>query len=344
MRRNRGEQDAIAKVPRSYEVPRRCRSPEEGQIIWSSGPQPSPSLQQTRLTQSRNQSDRSLMHALDGVRIRTLVVPCFLHRSSDQDAPIAARNQVYLRRADHASQRGNSYNREHLAFYGPRGKPVRWKMSSPGAGAVHHDRSAVAGFICANASHTPIREQHGGNSRTRGNICLAMLCRLQRSHYQSARINTAFFQIDCPLLPIGQRGLKFSERERKQAFRRESGSLVDMFGGRKQKRAIVAQINIDARLVLQFVDELGIHAGASGSQRLQRGWSFWRAVGQHASSGVRRFAPWFSSLYDQNFGTAFAQCDREREPYDPATDDDDVPSFHMGIVKERTSSRRIGIP
>src|SRR2546422_516688 len=211
-------------------------------------------------------------------------------------------------------------------------------MSCPGAGAVHHDRSAVAGFICADASHTPIREQHGSNSRTRGNICLAMLCRLQRSRHQSARINTAFFQIDCRLLRIGQRRFEFRERRRKEAFRRESGPLMDVLGWREEKRAIAAQININARLVLQFVHELGIHAGASGSQRLQRGWSFWRTVGQHAGSGVRRFAARFSALYDQNFRAAFAQRNREREPNDPATDDDDVPSFHMAIVKDWTDA------
>ena len=53
---------------------------------------------------------------------------------------------------------------------------------------------------------------------------------------------------------------------------------------------------------------------------------------------MRGLAARLSALYDQNFRAAFAQCNREREPNDPATDDDNVPSFHMGIVKDWTAA------
>ena len=45
--------------------------------------------------------------------------------------------------------------------------------------------------------------------------------------------------------------------------------------------------------------------------------------------------PRLSAFHYQDGDTALAQRDREREPNDPAADDDDVPGLHLGIVEDK---------
>ena len=74
---------------------------------------------------------------------------------------------------------------------------------------------------------------------------------------------------------------------------------------------MIAKINLQAGLVLQFVNEFGIHACAGGSQRLKGSRSFQRAVDQHARRRMRSFAPGFSTFHHQNCQAKFAQRNRE---------------------------------
>jgi hypothetical protein len=80
--------------------------------------------------------------------------------------------------------------------------------------------------------------------------------------------------------------------------------------------------------------EFRIEAGACRGQRLQNRRGFEGAVHQHAAGGVGGLAAGFAALDNQNSGSAFSQGNSQREADDAATDDDYVPSLHIGIVKE----------
>jgi hypothetical protein len=108
---------------------------------------------------------------------------------------------------------------------------------------------------------------------------------------------------------------------------------VEMFG-RKQNCALVAQINVDAGFILQLMREFEIHARAGGGERLQYGWSLDAALNQHPGGGMRGFLSGFAALYHQNLRPTLTQRDRKRQPDDASANDDDVPTLHLGIVKE----------
>ena len=113
---------------------------------------------------------------------------------------------------------------------------------------------------------------------------------------------------------------------------------MHVFWGRKKDCSLVPQIDLRPRLDLDFVGEFGVHARTGDSERLQCGWSFQRAIDQHAASGMRCFAARLAAFDHQNAAPALAQCDGKRKPDNPAADDDYVPSLHSGIVKD--GSRR----
>ena len=80
--------------------------------------------------------------------------------------------------------------------------------------------------------------------------------------------------------------------------------------------------------------KLGIHARAGGGEGLKHRRSFEREVGEHAGGRVRCLPPRLSAFHHQDGDAALAQRDREREPNDPAADDDHVPGLHQNIVVE----------
>src|SRR4029077_4558346 len=81
--------------------------------------------------------------------------------------------------------------------------------------------------------------------------------------------------------------------------------------------------------------EFGMHARAGGGQRLQYGWSLNATLNQHPGGGVRSFLSGFAALHHQDLCPTLAQRDRKRQPDDATANDDDVPTLHLGIVKER---------
>ena len=110
--------------------------------------------------------------------------------------------------------------------------------------------------------------------------------------------------------------------------------LLCMFLSGKEDRALIAQVHFHAGLDFQLVGEFRIHSGAGTGDGLERGGGFKGASDQHSTGSVRGFATGFSALDDQNGGAAPAQGDREREADDAASDDEDIPSLHVGIVKD----------
>jgi len=114
-----------------------------------------------------------------------------------------------------------------------------------------------------------------------------------------------------------------------------------MFFREEQDRARIPQIDLHARLDFQFVREFGIQAGARHRQGLKSWQRIEGAVDQHAAGSVGGFAARLSALDDQNAGSAFAQCNREREADDASADDDYVPSLHVGIVKDARGARGV---
>src|SRR5579862_2267548 len=100
----------------------------------------------------------------------------------------------------------------------------------------------------------------------------------------------------------------------------------------EQKRALGAEIDVFASLVLEFVNELRIHLGAGGGEGLQDTES---VVAEHSSGCVGGLAAGLAT-FDHEHGCALlAKVACESEPDDAAADDEDVPGLHSGIVKDR---------
>ena len=115
----------------------------------------------------------------------------------------------------------------------------------------------------------------------------------------------------------------------------QRGPFKDVPGRGKKYGALVAQINVHTGLILQLMNELGIHASTGCGQSLKCRRCLQRKVSQHAGCGVRCFLSRFSALDYQDGGATLPQRDREGKPDDPTADDDDVPGPHSGIVEDK---------
>jgi hypothetical protein len=109
---------------------------------------------------------------------------------------------------------------------------------------------------------------------------------------------------------------------------------VEVLARGKENCALVAQINVHARFILQLMNELRIHASAGAGERLKDPRSLEGKIGKHTGGGVRCFPPRLSTFHQEDSGASLPQRDRHAESDDPASDDDDVPGFHFVIVKE----------
>ena len=85
------------------------------------------------------------------------------------------------------------------------------------------------------------------------------------------RIHAAFFQINCRQIYGAERGLEFVQRRGKRTVGGQAGVIAKVFRRGKKNRALVAQIDIHAGFILQFMHELGIHACAGGGEWLKHG-------------------------------------------------------------------------
>ncbi len=66
------------------------------------------------------------MQALDGREISSLIESGFFHGGADQQAPVAARDEIGLGRADYVFEQSVRWHQEaqHLSFHGARGEGV----------------------------------------------------------------------------------------------------------------------------------------------------------------------------------------------------------------------------
>src|SRR5580658_6507913 len=53
-----------------------------------------------------------------------------------------------------------------------------------------------------------------------------------------------------------------------------------------------------------------------------------------SASRVRSLPPAFAPFCDQNAGSSLAKLERERKPYDAASDNNHVPSLHFSILED----------
>src|SRR5437667_1146989 len=330
MRRNRREQNPVAKMPRCHEVAGRRRNSQNWQIVRRSRPQACPSLKYASSTQCRDQAKRGPVHLFNRSGIGALVKTCFFHRRTDQDASIAAWYQINFGRANHVPRcvPRTAGDGEHLSLYWTRRKLLRPKISRPGSGAVHDDGRSIASLIGAHAADAPVGNQYLSDLVSGGDVNPTMLRRFHGGCTERSRIDTAFLQENCGPRYIAERWLKLGQRRWQQRLCRKSCTLMNVLRRREQDRAIVAQVDIDSRLILQLVNKFGIHPRACRRQRLQKRRSLQTALNEHSRSRVRSLAARLSTLHHQNPRSTLAQRNRQREPDDPATNDDDVPGFH----------------
>ena len=111
--------------------------------------------------------------------------------------------------------------------------------------------------------------------------------------------------------------------------------FLDLLRGSEKNRALVAQINVRAGFVLQFMHELGIHPRAGSGQSLKCRRSLKREVGEHAAGRVRCLASGLAAVHNQHGGAALTQRDRKREPDDSSANNDRVPGLHADIVEDK---------
>jgi hypothetical protein len=86
-----------------------------------------------------------------------------------------------------------------------------------------------------------------------------MLSGFESRGNQRTGIHAAFFQIKSGSVGIGKSGLQSGEW---------SGERVLRHVGRgKNQRPLIAEINVDPRLILQLMSELWVHASAGNGER-----------------------------------------------------------------------------
>ena len=100
----------------------------------------------------------------------------------------------------------------------------------------------------------------------------------------------------------------------------------------KDQRTLSPQINLQARLVFEFVHELGIHARARVGERRKGRWHFEREVGEHSSGGPGGLAPRLTLIYYQHAQATLVQIDGQGKADDSRPYDNCVPAFHYPIL------------
>jgi len=119
MRRNRGQQDAVAEMTRRDVVSATCGLAEYRQTIRSSRTKSSPVFQDLRVAQLGKYFQSGLMLALNRLRNCPFVESRFLYGCSDQKATVAARDEIDLRSAYDMLQQSARWHRQaqHLPLH-----------------------------------------------------------------------------------------------------------------------------------------------------------------------------------------------------------------------------------
>src|SRR5438094_6933176 len=308
MSSHRREENSVTEMSGSDEIARSWHGPENRQIIGCSRTQPRPSLKYACSTQSRNQMKRRPVHLFNRSGIGALVKTCFFHRRTDQDASIAAWYQINFGRANHVPRcvPRTAGDGEHLSLYWTRRKLLRPKISRPGSGAVHDDGRSIASLIGAHAADAPVGNQYLSDLTSGGDVNPTMLRRFHGGCTERSRIDTAFLQKSCGPRYIAERRLKLGQQRWQQRFCRKPCTLMNVLRRRKEDRASIAQIDVDPRLILQLVNEFGIHPRACRRQRLQKRRSLQTTLDEHSRSGIRGLAARLSTFHHQNPRTTLA--------------------------------------
>jgi hypothetical protein len=100
MRGDGREKNPIAEVARGYEIARSLRGAKNGEIVRGSGAQARPGLMDFGVRQLGEEGFGGMVQALNRIGMSTLVKARFFDGGSDEQASIAARNEINLGRAD----------------------------------------------------------------------------------------------------------------------------------------------------------------------------------------------------------------------------------------------------
>src|SRR6266567_1996680 len=159
------EEDAVAEVAGGDVVARSGCLAKDRQRIGSSGAKSGPAFQDSCVGKSRHQSDGRLMQALNGCEVSALIESSFFDSSADEEAAVAARDEVGLRRADDMFQERarRHYQTEHLAFDRASGELVRSDLARPGSGTVNYFVAVKCGLRGFDASGTAVVFGHGSD-------------------------------------------------------------------------------------------------------------------------------------------------------------------------------------
>ena len=106
-------------------------------------------------------------------------------------------------------------------------------------------------------------------------------------------------------------------------------------------RSLLAQVGRLEGFRPQLSDEFGIQSGAGRNHLRQLGGIAGIAVRDHSSGGGGGFEPRLALLYNEDVCAAVPQPPRQRQPDDPSTNDDNIPSLHALIVVERKPEARL---
>src|SRR5208337_3132905 len=287
--------------------------------------QTSPGIMDAHVPDLRRDILSSLAQALHGVCVHAFIVARFLDSRAEQDAAIAARNDVHLRSANDVPQQRTSMtttwlrdDADHLSFRRPRRRAKGSHLRGPGAGAIYNGSSGIERLDGADAGGATPQQCDLHDGRAGGEVNAAIPGSFLQGAAQLAGIDAALGQE--PSWPA-QRYQWLEPGELIVADSERSFALRRLIALEECDGSGITQIGRLECLVAQLANKLGIQARAGRDHARQFRWVMRIAVGDHSSCGVGRLASRLSLLDDQHVPALVPQAPRQRQSDDTGAND-----------------------
>ena len=166
-----------------------------------------------------------MVQALDGGGVGAFIESGFFDSSADEEATVAARDQVDLGRADYVfDERVRGHQQaQHLAFNRACGEGMWKKLSRPGSGAVDDFGGVKRCFRGGDADGSALGNGDGGDFVSGREIHAAMLRGLPCGLGEGAGIDAALFEVQSWTIRVGKNRLDFLQKTGKPMAGNELG-------------------------------------------------------------------------------------------------------------------------
>jgi len=218
--RYRGEKNAVAKVAGSHVIAGRSSLAENRQRVGRARAQAGPIFENLGIPQFGNHGDCSAVQTLNRGGVGAFVEARFLDGASDDDPPIAARDEVNFGRTNHMFQElaSGRNQAQHLSFHRAGGKSVWCNLAGPCTRAIDNFRRTKKCFRSGDASCTAVSKVHRRDWIARREIHAAIFRRFDGCRSERPRIDTTFLQVErlADRIRLCQRGLQLRRSSGKQ--------------------------------------------------------------------------------------------------------------------------------